>query len=152
MINSLVDQLMRDEGCVLHVYDDATGNPISKGSVVVGFPTIGIGRLIDKRKGGGITAEESAYLLANDVKKVMAQVRHELPWFDQLDDARKGVLLNMAFQMGVTGLLGFKNTLEMVRKGDYDGAARGMLNSKWAKQTPNRAHRLSRQMATGEWH
>jgi len=140
-VDHVTDQLRRDEGEILHAYKDS-----------LGYLTIGVGRLIDKRRGGGITAEESAYLLANDIKKKIIGIEKNLPWFDQLDDARKGVLLNMAFQMGVTGLLGFKNTLEMVRKGDYEGAARGMLNSKWAKQTPNRAHRLSRQMATGEWH
>lgn len=139
-IDHVTDQLRRDEGEILHAYRDS-----------LGYITIGVGRLIDKRRGGGITAEESAYLLANDIKKKIVGIEKNLPWFDRLDDARKGVLLNMAFQMGVTGLLGFKNTLNMVRMGDYEGAARGMLNSKWAKQTPNRAHRLSRQMATGEW-
>lgn len=139
-VDHVTDQLRRDEGEILHAYKDS-----------LGYITIGVGRLIDKRRGGGITPEESAYLLANDIEKKRIGIEKNLPWYGQLDDARKGVLLNMAFQMGITGLLGFKNTLEMVRKGDYEGAARGMLNSKWAKQTPNRAHRLSRQMATGEW-
>lgn len=48
----------------------------------------------------------------------------------QLDPARFGVMLNMAFQMGTDGLLGFKNTLAMVKAGDYSGAATGMLHSK----------------------
>lgn len=139
-VDHVTNQLRRDEGEILHAYKDS-----------LGYITIGVGRLIDKRRGGGITAEESAYLLANDIEKKRIGIEKSLPWYGQLDDARKGVLLNMAFQMGITGLLGFKNTLEMVRNGDYEGAARGMLNSKWAKQTPNRAHRLSRQMATGEW-
>lgn len=139
-ITNIVDQLVRDEGVVLHEYKDH-----------LGYSTIGIGRLIDKRKGGGITRDEAEYLLANDVKKVMAQVRHELPWSAKLDDARQGVLLNMAFQMGISGLLGFRNTLAMIQRGDYVGAARGMLNSKWAKQTPARCRRLSEQMRTGEW-
>ena len=57
----------------------------------------------------------------------------------------------MAFQMGVDGLLGFKNTLAMIQSGRYSDAAKGMLSSLWAKQTPARAKRMSEQMRTGVW-
>jgi lysozyme len=133
-------QLRRDEGEKLYAYTDTQG-----------YLTIGIGRLIDKRKGGGISAEESAYLFSNDFNGKLTELRRRLPWFDKLDVARQGVLLNMAFQMGVDGLLGFKNTLAMVERGDFKGAAAGMLESLWAKQTPERAKRLSVQMETGIW-
>lgn len=138
---SNITRLLRgEEGEVLTEYKDH-----------LGYSTIGVGRLIDKRKGGGITAEESAYLLGNDIQKRMTELERKLPWITSLDDARRGVLLSMAFQMGVDGLLGFKNTLEMVRTGRYEDAAKGMLNSKWAKQTPQRAKRHSEQMRTGNW-
>lgn len=146
LVDSLYIQLYRDEGEVLHAYQDS-----------LGYWTIGVGRLIDKRKGGGITAEESKHLFDNDVRKVQEQVYAALPWARQLDEARQGVLLNMCFQMGLgskekgTGLLGFKNTLAMIERGDYESAAQGMMNSLWAKQTPNRAERLAEQMRTGEW-
>lgn len=133
-------QLKRDEGEVLTAYQDS-----------LGYWTIGIGRLIDKRKGGGISEEESAYLFGNDYKSKLAEVRRRIPWLDRLDVARQGVLLNMAFQMGVDGLMGFENTLAMIERGDYKGAAAGMLNSLWAKQTPERAKRLSVQMESGLW-
>ena len=136
----LIKQLRRDEGEVLHAYPDS-----------LSYLTIGVGRLIDKRKGGGITAEESAYLLNNDIERTQAELLRRAPWFVELDDARKGVLVAMAFQLGVDGLLGFKNTLEMVQRGDYAGAAAGMLQSLWARQTPERAKRLSAQMLTGVW-
>lgn len=136
----LTKQLRRDEGEVLHVYPDT-----------LGYLTIGVGRLLDKRKGGGITPEESAYLLSNDIDRKQADVLRAIPWAISLDDARLGVLVNMAFQMGIDGLLQFKNTLEMVQNGDYDGAAEGMLESLWAKQTPERARRLSDQMRSGIW-
>ena len=136
----LIKQLRRDEGEVLHAYTDS-----------LSFLTIGVGRLIDKRKGGGITAEESAYLLNNDIERTRAELLRRAPWIAGLDDARRGCLINMAFQLGVDGLLGFKNTLEMVRRGDYAGAAAGMLQSLWARQTPERAKRLSAQMLTGVW-
>ena len=133
-------QLRRDEGEVLYAYPDSEG-----------YLTIGIGRLLDKRKGGGISAEESAYLFSNDFNSKLGELRRRLPWFDKLDVARQGVLLNMAFQMGVDGLLGFKNTLAMIERGDYKAAAAGMLDSLWARQTPERAQRLSIQMETGQW-
>lgn len=139
-VTNLTDQLIRDEGVVLHEYKDH-----------LGYSTIGIGRLIDKRKGGGISLMEARFLLNNDIVRVSNEVRRELPWAEKLDNVRFGVLLNMAFQMGIVGLLGFKNTLAMIERGDYVGAAKGMLNSKWAKQTPARCKRLSEQMRTGEW-
>jgi len=140
MKTELTKQLRRDEGEVLTAYQDH-----------LGFWTLGVGRLIDKRKGGGITPEESAYLLSNDIDKREAELLRRAPWMANLDPARFGALLNMAFQMGVDGLLGFKNTLAMVRAGDYAGAAVGMLESTWAKQTPERAKRISDQMKTGVW-
>ncbi|QDK97320.1 lysozyme [Acinetobacter tandoii] len=136
-----ITRLLRgEEGEVLTEYKDH-----------LGYSTIGVGRLIDARKGGGITAEESAYLLSNDIQKKMSELERKLPWIKELDEARRGVLLSMAFQMGTEGLLGFKNTLEMVRTGRYTDAAKGMLNSLWAKQTPQRAKRHSEQMRTGKW-
>lgn len=140
MKQQLTKQLRRDEGEELSAYQDH-----------LGYWTIGVGRLIDKRKGGGITSEEAAYLLSNDIDRKQAELVKRLPWAATLDEARFGVLCNMAFQMGVDGLLGFKNTLAMVRDGKYTEAAEGMLNSLWAKQTPARAKRLSEQMRTGEW-
>lgn len=133
-------QLRRDEGEELSAYTDSEG-----------YLTIGIGRLIDKRKGGGISQAESEYLFSNDYDSKLAEVRRRIPWFSSLDVARQGVLLNMAFQMGVDGLLGFKNTLAMIERGDYAQAADGMLQSLWAKQTPERAKRLSEQMRSGKW-
>ena len=140
MIAELTRQLNRDEGRRASVYQDH-----------LGYWTIGVGRLIDARKGGGLRPDEIDYLLANDIKDRVDALTLALPWFQSLDDARKGVLLNMAFQMGTAGLLEFRNTLEAVRTGEYVGAAVGMLKSKWAGQTPERAQRLAEQMRTGIW-
>lgn len=125
---------------MLHAYEDH-----------LGYLTIGVGRLIDKRKGGGISQDESNYLLQNDISTRAAALRTKLPWFDKLDGARKAVLLNMSFQMGIAGLMKFKNTLAKVEAGDYEGAADNMLKSKWARQTPNRANRMAEQMRAGQW-
>lgn len=117
----------------------------------LGYYTIGYGRLIDKRRGGGISHDEALYLLGNDIAKCTKQVESRLPWFDKLVDARKAVLLNMSFQMGVAGLMKFKNTLALIEDAEYGAAADSMLKSKWAQQTPNRARELAEQMRTGKW-
>lgn len=109
--------------------------------------TIGIGRNLEDR---GITAEESAYLLGNDITGFYAALLRELPWVAQLDDVRQRVLLDMAFNMGIAGLLTFKNTLATIKAGDYEKAAGMMLQSRWAEQVGQRADRLSRMMFTGK--
>lgn len=109
--------------------------------------TIGVGRNLEDR---GITAEESAYLLLNDVRAVEQGLAKALPWFTQLDDVRQRVLLDMAFNLGLQGLLEFRRTLDAVRSGRYQQAAGMMLESKWAGQVGQRAQRLSQMMATGK--
>ena len=141
MIEKLAAQLRRDEGTKATVYKDT-----------LGFDTIGVGRLIDSRKPGtGLRQDEIDYLLRNDINDRVQALTKDLPWFDRLDEARRGVLTNMAFQLGTAGLLGFKSTLALIAAGKYAEAAEQMLKSKWATQTPSRAKRLAEQMKTGEW-
>lgn len=140
MKQELTRQLRGDEGVEESAYQDH-----------LGYWTIGVGRLIDKRKGGRLRPHEIDYLLQSDIDERIDDLSRRIPWFLNLDSARQGVLLNMSFQLGVDGLLGFKNTLAMVKSGDYDGASRGMLQSLWARQTPERAKRMSEQMRTGVW-
>jgi lysozyme len=68
-----------------------------------------------------------------------------------MNEARQAVVYAMAFQMGLKGLLGFRSTLDSMRDERYANAAEGMRQSKWAKQTPERANRMAYQMETGEW-
>ncbi len=141
MIEQLTAQLRRDEGTRAAAYTDS-----------MGWLTIGVGRLIDSRKpGAGLRPDEIEYLLRNDINDRVEALQKALPWFVKLDEARQGVLINMAFQMGTAGVLAFRETLGLVRDGKYAEAADQMLKSKWAEQTPGRAKRLSEQMKTGEW-
>lgn len=135
-------QLTDDEGKRKHVYKDH-----------LGFYTIGIGRLVDARKhGSGLRDSEMEFMFSNDVDERIEALSKLIPWFQDLDDARQGVLLNMSFQMGVDGLLKFKKTLSLIGDGNYKAASMEMLNSAWAReQTPERAKRLSSQMCTGVW-
>lgn len=134
----LLAELRRDEGVRRSAYQDS-----------LGLWTIGVGRLIDGRKNGGLSDEEIDYLLHNDVEAVRAELDAALPWWRSLDLVRQRVLLNMAFNLGVPGLLGFKNTLAAVKAHDWDRAAAGMLASKWAGQVKDRAARLAQMMKTG---
>lgn len=141
MKSELIRQLRADEGERACVYFDH-----------LGYATIGVGRLVDSRKpGSGLRPDEIAYLLNNDIDDRIEALTRALPWFQNLDDARRGVLLNMAFQLGTQGLLGFTNTLKLVEQGKYENAAHAMLQSLWAKQTPGRANRLAEQMRSGLW-
>lgn len=140
MKKEITKQLRRDEGVVEHAYQDH-----------LGWWTIGVGRLIDKRKGGRLTDDEIDYLLANDIAEKERELETRVSFYKRLDEARKGVLLNMAFNLGVQGLLGFRNTLKLIETGKYEEASKEMLKSKWARQVGDRAVRLSKQMLTGEW-
>ncbi len=144
----LSEQLIRHEGLRLRAYQDH-----------LGFWTIGVGHLIDPRKGGDtrykplksttITRKEALELLREDVSTVARGLDANLPWWTQLDDARQNVLVEMGFQLGVPGLLKFKNTLRAVKEGRWADAAKGMMGSLWAKQTPARAETLAAQMWNG---
>lgn len=69
----------------------------------------------------------------------------------QCNDARRDVLYSMAYQMGVAGLAGFTNTLGLISRGEFTRAASAMMNSLWARQTPNRARRHAEVMRTGTY-
>lgn len=109
--------------------------------------TIGVGRNLDDV---GITEEEAEYLLQNDIDRVVLALRRELPWIDELDEVRQRVLYDMAFNLGISGLLQFKKTLKAVKDGDYERAGRMMLDSKWATQVGKRSDRLSVMMNIGK--
>ena len=134
---TIIDQLRRDEGVRLKPYRDS-----------VGKLTIGVGRNLDDV---GISSDEADFLLSNDVAYAQRMLEQALPWTVGLGDARNGVLLNMTFNMGIGGLLEFKETLAKIQSGDYAGAAQHMLDSKWAEEVGPRSHRLALQMESGEW-
>jgi len=128
-LEKLRDRIIAHEGFKLMPYRDQ-----------LGFITIGIGRCLDKK---GISKEEAFYLFTNDVNDAVSDVSKYIKFYNNLDDSRQEVLVEMRFQMGIAGLLGFKEFLSHLKKGDYKRASEEMLNSKWAKQTPIRAKELS---------
>ncbi len=114
----------------------------------VGKLTIGVGRNLDDV---GLFPDEIQFLLSNDIKRSWKGLVEKLPWVEQLDEVRQHVLLDMCFNLGLNGLMQFKNTLVLIEKGAYANAAGQMLKSKWAGQVGKRALRLSKMMETGEW-
>src|SRR5579863_8629908 len=113
-----------------------------------GKTTIGVGRnLTDK----GLSDVEVQFLLANDITETTDALAAALPWFPSLDGPRQGVLINMAFNMGIEGLSGFRNFLTACSHQDWSEAADQMMESQWARQVGDRAVRLSSQMRTGVW-
>lgn len=134
-------QITEDEGEKAKVYKD-----------LLGFWTIGKGRLVDPAKaGGGLSKDEIEYLFQNDLRRVTAEITVAFPWSANLSRARFGVLVNMSFQMGTAGIQKFTKFVAYARDGEYKRAADEMLNSLWARQTPERANRLSKQMELDQW-
>ena len=75
-----------------------------------------------------------------------------LPWWHQLDEVRRRVMVDLMFNMGAPTLMQFTNTLAHIQAGRYREAAEGMLASKWAQQTGARARRLAAMMGSGrDW-
>lgn len=133
-------QLRLDEGCKPHAYKDS-----------LGFLTIGIGHLVDLRKGGGLRPDEIELIFQNDITEKWQELVKRAPWVLRLNEPRQAAVLNMAFQMGVDGLLEFKKTIYHIQNSMWKEAYLAMLDSTWAKQTPARAERVATQMRDGEW-
>lgn len=95
----------------------------------------------------GISEDEAFYLLDNDLKRIERDLYRVLPWLKDQPAEVFNILANMAFQMGLNGLLGFTNTLTCIKYKMYPEAAKRMKMSRWAKQTPNRANRLIERMS-----
>lgn len=127
--------LMRDEGFKAIPYLDSEGNE-----------TIGIGWNI---KALPMTLRQALYINRDHIAYFENLLMIRVSFYSKLDPVRQYVLINMAFNMGIDGLLGFKRMLLMMELNDFEGASKEMLNSKWAKQVGTRAERLSRMIATG---
>jgi lysozyme len=131
----LIQLLKKHEGLRLKPYKDS-----------VGKLTIGVGRNLSDV---GIFEEEAEMMLMNDIDRCIDDLDYHIPWWDSIDEIRQMVLVDMCFNLGIFGLLGFKNTLESIKFGNYEKASQQMLDSKWAIQVGNRAKELSEMMRGG---
>lgn len=108
--------------------------------------TIGVGRNLDDK---GLSEDEALFLLANDIDEITRRL-DKYGWYKALDPVRKKVIVDMAFNLGLSGLLSFKNMVQAINCYDYDMAADEMANSRWYEQVGQRGKRLAQMMRTGE--
>lgn len=134
---SLEDQLITHEGLELKPYQ-CTADKL----------TIGVGRNIEDR---GITEDEARYLLKNDIKIVEDELLSKKPMVAELDAVRQRVLVDMGFNLGIPTLLKFQNMWLAIEQEDFIQASIEMMDSRWARQVGQRAHKLSEAMRIGEW-
>ena len=133
-----LSQIKKDEGWRPSAYRDH-----------LGFWTIGYGFLIDKRRGGKLPARVAEFWLDCIVDNLVADLAVRVPCWDEQPEIVQEALANMAYQMGVDGLLKFKRMLRAIAVGAYSRAASEALASKWASQTPNRAKRVANMIRMG---
>jgi len=140
---NLLNQLRRHEGLRLEPYKCSEG-----------YLTIGFGRNIETN---GISEAEAEFMLSNDLIACENELKDE-GWYNQLDETRRAVVLNMAFNLGKPKLMQFKKFIGALSDDDYETASKEMITgsdgvseSKWASQVGKRAYELAEQMRTGQW-
>jgi len=134
----LMERIKKHEGFVPKIYKDS-----------LGFATIGYGHLVlpeeQWEEGKEYSKEQLEHVFKTDFNNAVGQATGLMDGMD-LDDKAKEVIIEMVFQLGVGGVGKFKKMWEALRKKDYGEASFQMMDSRWAKQTPNRAESLSKVM------
>ena len=138
----LIDELKADEGVKNEIYLDH-----------LGLPTCGVGHLIRESDpehglevGTYIDDERVNELFDQDMQTTLIECGHLYPNFDNLPDEAQKIIANMMFNLGRPRLSKFIKMREHVNNGAWSDAANEMLDSRWAKQVPNRANRLIQRM------
>jgi lysozyme len=136
-------ELRRDEGVRYWPYKDTKG-----------IQTTGVGRNLQAKPlpanwAYPLSDAQVTQLLEQDIADTLANLDRNLPWWRSLDEVRQRCVANMAYNLGIGKLLGFKNALGAMQRGSYAIAAAAMLNSAWAAQVGARAQRLAKAMETG---
>ena len=126
---NLIEQIKQSEGFRPTVY-----------KCTEGFDTIGYGFAIKDLEMDEDIAEE---ILIRKVEKLIKRVRKRFDWLDSVPREVQGILVEMSYQMGLSNVSKFKKALHAMQMLQWKKAADEMLDSRWAKQTPNRAKELS---------
>ena len=149
-MSKLRDQLKFEEGFKLKAYY-CTKNKL----------TIGVGRNLTanpyyqgKKIPHKITAEFAEELLDYDIGATIGALRQRWPRIDEFDKARRDAFINMAFQLGVDGFMGFERMRAAALSRNWPLAHKEALDSDWntPAQTPERAHRVAGQILTGKYY
>ena len=128
-MQDLLESIKKHEGFVEHVYDDS-----------LGIPTIGYGFAIKDLVLDEDIAED---ILIRKLERLKRNANSRFRWLEDMPVVVQEVILNMCYQLGVTGVSKFRRAISAFQEGDWDEAANEMLDSLWARQTPNRAKELS---------
>lgn len=142
-LNLLDAELRRDEGVKSTIYLDSKG-----------IPTVGVGHNcktspLPAKWQCPLSDDQINQLLNHDLQIVFAGLDLHIPWWRNVDEVRQRVLANMAFNMGVADLLGFKCTLAAAQRGAYVTASAAMKQSAWFREVGDRAVRLCSAMESG---
>lgn len=118
-----------------------------------GRVTIGIGHLVDRPVHGKISDEcvEEMFQKDKDDATAAAMAAVGTSDWERLNEVRRAVLTSMAFQMGPAALPQWITFLKHIHQGNFRAASQDGMNTLWARQTPERAQRQMRMLATGEW-
>ena len=114
----------------------------------LGYKTVGYGHLVtikDDFTVGEIYSPEELEGVFEDAYKTAFDNAHDLLEDEDIPfhEVVESVLIEMAFQLGLPRLKKFVNFIQGLKDQDYNKAADEMIDSRWAKQTPNRAYGLS---------
>ena len=123
--NKLVDRILENEGFKAKPYQCSEG-----------VWTIGHGITY-------LTEEESKRIVADRIAEKHLGLGGTLDWYNDLPPEVQGVILEMCFQMGTSGMLQFRKMIEAMKDKDWKKASLEMKDSKWYIQTPNRCERLA---------
>ena len=126
--------IIAHEGFRRHIY-----------TCTAGRKTIGYGFNLE----AGVTEDEAFLLLQHRLNLLDEQLAYTLPFYTRLSAVRQDVLCDMAYNLGLAGLLKFRKMLAAVERSAWDMAAYEMLNSRWATQVGKRAEELAFLMRTG---
>lgn len=129
----LIDSIKKNEGYISTVYKDS-----------LGIDTIGYGFAIKDLE---LEEDLCHVILQRKLKRLEKEVSTRFGWLKKMPPSVKDIVLEMCYQMGVTGVSKFKKTIAYLEKSEWKNASIEMLDSRWAKQTPGRAKELSSRMA-----
>ena len=90
-----------------------------------------------------ITEEESMHILAGRVSKLHLDLLDSIDWYEALPGDVQGVIIEMCFQIGKSGMLKFKKMIANMKEAKWEAAAEEMKDSLWYRQTPGRCDRLA---------
>ena len=126
---TLKELIKQQEGCRLTRYRDKFG-----------YWTIGYGHLLDQSDPWPETINEkiAEELLDKDISEATLICARVVPNFSYMDEPRRAAFISMAFNLGEGGLGKFKKMLAHAEKQNWAGCAVEMIDSKWARQVPDR--------------